>query len=372
MRRRAFIEAASGMFVVVASGVVSRSYAQSVPEIGSDPEFQPWRTWQDESGTGSLALVRAAILAANAYNSQPWLFHVTPSKIDVYADTERNLGAFDPYFREMYFSLGCALENLMIAAPSEGFTSSLNLLPGTLAATAEPRRDLVATVNLATRFRESHELYDVIPHRHTNRNPYDSTKPLPEEFTATLASKVSDEERVRLFLYTSDSDRKRIADVIVKASAEFGSDPSVQRGTERWIRTSAAQMHDLRDGVLVNPRQSAPGSLEAYKELMLTGRVFGLLAVRDRYDRPDTLRAGRAWQRAHLFATSRGVAARPANGAIELIDHQRYLKQPASSAQTLAQITGDASWEPTFMFYMGYATAPTPATPRRWLDQVVV
>lgn len=356
---------------MVASGVVSRAYAQAVPEIGNGPEFEPWRTWQEES-TGPLALVRAAILAANAWNSQPWMFHVSPSKIDVYADTGRNLGAFDPYLREMHFSLGCALENLMIAAPSEGYATSLTLLPGTLSPPIRPQRNLVATITVAPRAREQHELYASIPHRHTNRNPYDATKAIPGDFASALTSRVSDEERVRLFVFTSDSDRKRIADLIVNASAEFGSDPNVQLGTQRWIRTTPQQMHELRDGVLVDPKASGAGTLEAYKKLMLTGRLFGLIAVRDRYDRPDTLRAGRVWQRAHLFATSRGLAARPANGAIELIDHQRFVNESARSAETLASITGDAAWQPTFMFYMGYATAPASATPRRWLEQVVL
>jgi nitroreductase len=131
-------------------------------------------------------------------------------------------------------------------------------------------------------------------------------------------------------------------------------------------------MHNLRDGILVNPKQSAPASLEAYRDLMLTGRLFGLIAVRDRYDRPDTLRAGRVWQRAHLLATSRGIAARPANGAVELIDHQRSQQQTPRSADTLATFTRDPAWQPTFMFYMGYATQEAPASPRRWLEQVVV
>jgi nitroreductase len=356
---------------MVASGVVSRAFAQSIPEIGADPEFEPWRTWQDESSTGPLALVRAAILAANAYNSQPWLFHVTASNIDVYADTRRNLGAFDPYLREMHFSLGCALENLMIAAPAEGYAASLTLLPGALAPPVEAPRALVASISFAKRNRETHDLYHVIPHRHTNRNPYDAARPLPDDFTAALISRAA-EDRVRLFLFTRDSDRKSIADVIMNASAEFGSDRNVQLGTQPWIRTTPAQMHNLRDGVLVNPKQSAPASLEAYRDLMLTGRLFGLIAVRDRYDRPDTLRAGRVWQRAHLLATSRGIAARPANGAVELIDHHRSLRQTPRSADTLATFTGDPAWQPTFMFYMGYATQEAPASPRRWLEQVIV
>jgi len=37
---------------------------------------------------------------------------------------------------------------------------------------------------------------------------------------------------------------------------------------------------------------------------MMTGPLFGLIAVRDRYDRPQTIRAGRLWRRTHLVATA--------------------------------------------------------------------
>ena len=35
-----------------------------------------------------------------------------PAQIELYADTVRNLGTFDPYLREMHIGLGCAVENM--------------------------------------------------------------------------------------------------------------------------------------------------------------------------------------------------------------------------------------------------------------------
>src|SRR5207247_3006639 len=78
---------------------------------------------------GALGLLRAAILAANPHNSQPWLFRVTSERIDLFADTRRNLGAIDPYLREMYTGVGCALENLTLAARAGGYAPAVTLLP---------------------------------------------------------------------------------------------------------------------------------------------------------------------------------------------------------------------------------------------------
>src|SRR6266404_3406218 len=51
----------------------------------------------------------------------------------------------------------------------------------------------------------------------------------------------------------------------------------------------------LRDGVFIDMAAQAPQSrpLETYTSLMLTGLLFGLIGVRDRYDREQTIRAGR-------------------------------------------------------------------------------
>jgi hypothetical protein len=46
---------------------------------------------------------------------------------------------------------------------------------------------------------------------------------------------------------------------------------------------------------------------------MLSAPLIGFIAVRDRYAQEQCLQAGRIWQRAHLFATANGLAARPCN-----------------------------------------------------------
>ena len=47
-----------------------------------------------------------------------------------------------------------------------------------------------------------------------------------------------------------------------------------------------------------------------------------------------------------------------------MVDHERSLGWPASRASLLNDITGDATWQPTFVFYMCYPTLPAHASPR--------
>ena len=82
--------------------------------------MRPGSSWDDPALRGTpLALVAAGVLAANPHDSQPWLFHVTPDRIEISADTSRQSGCDGSGFlREMHIGLGCALENIAVVAPA--------------------------------------------------------------------------------------------------------------------------------------------------------------------------------------------------------------------------------------------------------------
>jgi hypothetical protein len=166
MQRRSFLKGAGVVTVVVVGGGVWRAYDEGVFSVGQGSAYEPWRDWRKDSNEGTLALVRAAILAASPHNTQPWLFKVTNSSIELYIDTKRNVGALDPYLREEHIGMGCALENLMLAAAANGYQATLTLLPGKLGPIpARPKPELLAHVDLAAGNREESELYDSIPRR---------------------------------------------------------------------------------------------------------------------------------------------------------------------------------------------------------------
>jgi len=358
--------------------------------VGQGPAYEPWRNWSSASD-GPLGLVRAAILAASPHNTQPWRFKVASSSIELYVDAARNTGALDPFLREQHIGLGCALENLMLAAGANGYQVTATLMPGKLTGTTgAPQPQLVARVELTAGTPQQSELYDAIPRRHTNRNPYDPNKPLPGDFVEKIRAATSTEPEVKTFLFTDEKDRKKIAEIISQANDVLYADPAVAHGSEEWIQLRWKSVQKYRDGLTVDAFGLSPGQAAVakmvpasvlrrqfasaknlYLNLLLTAPMFGLIAVRDRYDQEQCLRAGRIWQRAHLFATARGVAGRPANEAVEMVDHEGSTGQEARRAALLAELIGDTAWQPTFMFYMGYAVRPGLASPRRPVERVV-
>jgi nitroreductase len=392
MRRRSFLKGAGVVTIAVMGGGVWRAYDQGVFSVGEGPAYEPWKGWRG-ANDGPLALVRSAILAASPHNTQPWLFKVAPSAIELHIDTGRNVGALDPFLREEHIGMGCALENLLLAAPANGYAATATLQPGKLGPIpSEPQPQFLARVDLAAGTREESELYKAIPRRHTNRGPYDPEKPIPTDLLEGLAHLAEDLSDTKLFLFTAQADRKKIVEVSSAANQEVYSDPNVQRGSEQWIRLKWSEVQRYRDGLTIDAfglppiadamaKMMTPGMLawaashsekNGYSNLMLSAPLIGFIAVRDRYDREQCLRAGRLWQRAHLLATARGVAARPCNEAVEMVDHELALGRLASRDALLNQITGDSTWQPTFVFYSGYPTLMAHASPRRPVEAVVL
>lgn len=393
MHRRTFLKGGGVLTLLVAGGGVWRAYDQGVFSVGEGPAYEPWQDWRSNSNDGPLVLVRAAILAASPHNTQPWLFKVTSSWIELYVDTVRNVGALDPYLREAHIGVGCALENLMLAAAVNGYAATLTLVPGKLGPiAARPEPNLVARVDLATSKREESELYDAIPRRHTNRSPYQPLKPIPTHFMSDLSRLENHEAGIRLFSFTAAADRKKLTEMSSAANAELYSDPEVERSSERWIRTKWSAVQKYRDGLTIDAfglspiartaskimplwmfrRIASRAQKNAYSKLMLSAPLIGLIAVRDRYDQADSMRAGRIWQRIHLLATARGLAARPSNELVEMVDHERSRGKEPRRAGLLAGIIGDPAWQPTFVFYMGFPIRTVPASPRRSIEDVVV
>jgi nitroreductase len=369
---------------------VWRAYDQGVFSVGDGPAYQPWKDWRTDSANGPLALVRAAILAASPHNTQPWLFKVSNSSIELYIDTGRNVGALDPYLREEHIGMGCALENLMLAAAAQGYQAAITFLPGNILSDQTPK--LLARVDLQPGIRQRSELYDAIPHRHTNRAPYSPQKPLPAEFIETLTRLVADESNVKIFPIQVEADRKKIVSISSAANSEIYSDPAVVRASDRWIRIKWTQVQKLRDGLTIDAFGLPPldtaiakmmplwmlrwsgshGPKNGYSNLMLSAPLIGIICVRDRYDQEQCLRAGRIWQRAHLLATARGVAGRPCNEAVEMIDYEKAHERTPTRSALIGELIGDVTWQPTFVFYMGYPTLAAHASPRRWVENVIV
>jgi len=377
-------------FLALTGGMLRTLDAAGRP-LPADDAYAPWRLWSDPAIAGTpLALVAAGVLAANPHDTQPWLFGVSANAIEIFADLSRNLGAMDAYVREMHLGLGCAVENMRLAAGPNGYSAEVEARPGSLTALDERRTPVhAATLRLTERGRMTPDsLYRAIPDRHTNRYAYDRNRALPEEWRA-FASHADVGGDVRVFLFEDGEPRRLFDAAVVEATEAIIADKTMIADSDRWFRASSGEIDAHRDGPTldaaglssltllfarlfpVSPETSHKAWLDQTRDVQVASApAVGLIAVRDRYDRASAIAAGRVWQRLHLSATAHGVAMQPLNQPIEMIDRERQAGLGRTWAARVARLTGD-DWQATFSFRAGFASETAPASPRRRLKDVL-
>jgi len=184
LSRRDFLKLGGVTLIAVTGGTVLRAVDQGVFSVGKGVAYEPWTNWRD-AATGTERIVAAGILASNPHNSQPWIFRITDSTIDLFADPERQIGMIDPFLREMYIGLGCALENMVLAAEAEGFSATVQLMPDPADETHAAHFELINSSPLLS------DLYSAIPNRHTDRGTYDTARSIASETMDGLVAGLS-------------------------------------------------------------------------------------------------------------------------------------------------------------------------------------
>lgn len=327
-------------------------------------------------------MVRAAVLAANAHNAQPWRFRVATDRIDLFADTSRTIGTMDPLGREMQISLGCALENLALAGPANGQAPTVTLLPDPADRTHIARMDLVPAQ------RSVSALFEAIPRRHTNRAAYDTARPVAKGQLDAMGGLI-DDPAVELVWLTKADDKRAFGDLTTRATAAIIADPRQAADDFVWYRTDWDEIQAKKDGITIDPsgksllirdlakvlpvsrRQNNDGWLSGTRESQIpTASAFGALLVRDPLDPIQRLGVGRIWQRMHLSATVNGLGMQPLCQVPERIDREKSARLPADFSTAMAAML-PAGRHAIMTFRIGYPTSDALRSPRRPATEVV-
>ncbi|MFN8382040.1 MAG: twin-arginine translocation signal domain-containing protein [Anaerolineales bacterium] len=383
MTRRDFLKLGGAALIAVAGGSVFRATDQGVFSVGQGVAYEPWKNWCDAKNPVER-IVAAGILAANPHNSQPWLFHITDSSVDLFAVPERQIGVIDPFRREMYIGLGCAVENMRLAAEAEGFKADIRLMPNL---TTELH---AASISLAESSPATSALYEAIPHRHTNRAAYDTTRSVDESVFSRINALIT-EPTVSLFWMRDSSSHKKFGEVAISAAEALITDEQQSMDSHKWWRQDWDELQAQADGITLDAqglgsfisgaakflpdmsRQSNDASfVKNVRDVYVpTAAAFGIFAVPDGMDFTYRLQCGQIWQRIHLWATTQGLAMQPLNQMTERTDRERQLGIEPVIGNAVAELVGDKNWHAIMPFRLGYPTEDALLSPRRGLDKVI-
>ncbi len=385
MTRREMLKV-SGLTAVVVGGALSTGTGARAVTAGafSAGEGAPYEAWRSLPRDGSpRALVAAAILGANPHNTQPWHFRLGMGGIDVVADRSRALPATDPTGSELVAGLGCAIENMSVAAAAAGSTATVEM---------HPRRagDALARVTLARGSAEENaDLFSAILKRHVNRGPYALDQPVAAASLAEGAALLASLPRVQLS-WLQGAERDRFGELVNQATAAVIADGAQSDEIERWWRATRDEIDRHRDGMTLDCQGLPPVTLFLGKVLppqsqqqnnqfwlkntrdvhVRTAAAFGLLSVADAADAESQLQVGRAYQRLHLWATAHGLAVQPLNQVTERIARDRSQGRTPPLEAPLAELTPSGRTV-LFALRIGHPTVKAGLSPRRRLADVV-
>lgn len=331
-----------------------------------EPGIPPWLLdARDFPRSSSLQkqlryLIRYAILAPSTRNTQPWKFAVTDDTVYLFADTIHWQKVVDPDQRELTISLGCALENLLIAAKHFGFAREVHYFPDPL------QPDLVVTVTLEP-CREPEMflddwLFSAITARFTHHGVYEM-RPLPQESLQMLQACIL-EEGITLHLTSDIEARRKVDSLLTKADAIELADPAYREELARLIGQGiygTSWLLSVTGQLALSYLHLNSAIAKKDHEVLMSSPTLGLLGSIDN-SRLTHLKVGRVFERFCLTAAALGIQVQPIS----------QLAQVPEIRAEMAQLFPEPGLTLQQPFRLGYAPGNRHHSPRRSLEEVLV
>lgn len=322
------------------------------------------------TGQTLTELVRLATLAPSGHNTQPWKFAVAPDEIRIYPDLTRRVPVVDPDNRELWISLGGALENLIIAAERTGYQTETTYSLDT------DRDDYISVLLKKTGVKPVGQslLFKAIPVRQSTRNEYDRTPVATADLKKLEA--IATGTGVTPVLFTGAA-MEPMLEYVNAGNDRQMTDDRFKRELTDWIRFSDGEAIEKSDGLA--SRASGNPSVPRWVAKLFIGSVLNpkaqskkddkfirsssglMLLVSAKNDKTAWIETGRASERFALLSTAMNIKNAYLNQPCEV---------PALRAQVQTYLNLNGAF-PQLLFRFGHGPA-MPRSLRRPVGQVVM
>jgi hypothetical protein len=281
------------------------------------------------------SILQKATRAPSGHNTQPWKFEVKENIITIFPDYKRSLPVVDGDHHALFIALGCALENLVIAAQHFNYDSVIKLN------TQQQGEESIVVTLLLSAPKSDSQLYDCIDLRQVTRNTY-SRDPIPASDLQQLQIAAVQND-VASIIVTRKEDIEPVIKLVKEGTIQQFSNPYFISELSQWIRfnkTAAMQTGDgLYGATTGNPALPTwMGKIfmkfafnpqnEAKKMINLIHSSSDLMIfIAQRNDKQAWINVGRSFERTMLMATQLNIHHSHANMPCEEVEIRNKLIQ---------------------------------------------
>jgi nitroreductase len=364
MNRRAFLVGGAALAVVAGGGVAlgirqmgsSSGYADASDALRAPlPENADWKE-----------IIRFATLAANGHNTQPWRFRVSDRRVEILPDFSRRTPIVDPDDHHLFVNLGCAAENLLLAAGARGLVGEARYVGD---------GDGSIVIDFVDGPSGRSALFEAIPRRQSTRADFDG-RDLPLQMLAQL-ERATAEPGVQAAVITDRQKLTQLGELVIAGNTRQLADPAFVAELKQWMRFNPAAALESGDGLYSaasgNPTLptwigapmfdfvfTAKAENEKYARQMQTS-AGAVVISGDTADPEHWVSVGRSCQRFALQATALGLKSSFVNQPVEVPDLR----------DDLAALAGLPDKRPDIVIRFGYGPE-LPKSPRRPVEAVII
>ncbi len=262
-------------------------------------------------------------LAANGHNTQPWKFRLDEARIKILPDLSRRTEVVDPDDHHLYVSLGCAAENLAIAAGAHGRPADVTVESG-----PEPQIDIA----LSDGPPRDDTLYRAIPLRQSTRSAFDG-RPVSRD-DIDLLTAAARRDGISVLILIEPREREAISEFVVEGNSAQMDDPAFVAELRDWLRFSPDRaiadgdglfsacsgnpvMPEWIGGLFFDALFTKDAENEKYRDQIRSSAGVAVF-IGDRADPSHWIGVGRSFERFALQATALGIRNAHINQPVEV------------------------------------------------------
>ncbi len=188
--------------------------------------------------TDYLQMVSYAIKAPSGHNAQPWLFELHNDKIIILPNFAKTLPAVDPDNRELFISLGCAAENLCLAASALQYRTTV---------------DVDSTGCISVHLQKSDNvtpdtLFDQIEKRQTNKSVYNGKK-ISDDTLFKIVQQTQTAENNIYAWAKNTTEFEQLTYFVIQGNLLQMNDKAFKEELLSWIRFNKKHAENTNDGI---------------------------------------------------------------------------------------------------------------------------